>query len=124
MEQEKNITIEEYMSAVYGIVSDMDRPLSACVHSYGCQLNFSDGEKIKGMLLKMGCTLTDKPEEAGIVIFNTCAVRENAEDRVFGNLGYLKHYKEKNPDMIICLCGCMASLEHVTQKINLSLIHI
>mgnify|MGYP004512009543 FL=1 len=118
MEQEKNITIEEYMSAVYGIVSDMDRPLSACVHSYGCQLNFSDGEKIKGMLLKMGCTLTDKPEEAGIVIFNTCAVRENAEDRVFGNLGYLKHYKEKNPDMIICLCGCMASLEHVTQKIN------
>ena len=61
LEQEKNITIEEYMSAVYGIVSDMDRPLSACVHSYGCQLNFSDGEKIKGMLLKMGCTLTDKP---------------------------------------------------------------
>ena len=118
LEQEKNITIEEYMSAVYDIVSDMDRPLSACVHSYGCQLNFSDGEKIKGMLLKMGCTLTDKPEEAGIVIFNTCAVRENAEDRVFGNLGYLKHYKEKNPDMIICLCGCMASLEHVTQKIN------
>ncbi|MGN1480844.1 tRNA (N6-isopentenyl adenosine(37)-C2)-methylthiotransferase MiaB [Porcipelethomonas sp.] len=118
MNQEK--TIEEYMSAAAGIISGRNKPMTACVHSYGCQLNFSDGEKIKGMLLKMGCVLTDKPEDAGIVIFNTCAVRENAEDRVFGNLGYIKHYKEKNPEMIICLCGCMASLEHVVEKINRS----
>lgn len=66
----------------------------------------------------MGFGLTDKPEDAGLVIFNTCAVRENAEDRVFGNLGFLKHYKEKNPEMIIGLCGCMTGLDHVVEKIN------
>lgn len=116
MEQEK--TISEYISAVSEILLDHDMPLKACVHSYGCQLNFSDGEKIKGLLLKMGFSLTDEYENADLVIFNTCAVRENAEDRVFGNLGFLKHYKEQNPDMIIGLCGCMASLEHVIDKLN------
>ena len=58
-------------------------------------LIFLTVKKLKGMLAKMGFGLTDKPEDAGLVIFNTCAVRENAEDRVFGNLGFLKHYKEK-----------------------------
>lgn len=93
MNQEKNI--EEYINSVREIISRKDSPILACVHSYGCQLNFTDGEKLKGMLAKMGFGLTDKPEDAGLVIFNTCAVRENAEDRVFGNLGFLKHYKEK-----------------------------
>lgn len=116
MNQEKNI--EEYINSVREIISRKDSPILACVHSYGCQLNFSDGEKLKGMLAKMGFGLTDKPEDAGLVIFNTCAVRENAEDRVFGNLGFLKHYKEKNPEMIIGLCGCMTGLDHVVEKIN------
>ena len=116
MNQEKNI--EEYINSVREIISQKDSPILACVHSYGCQLNFSDGEKLKGMLAKMGFGLTDKPEDAGLVIFNTCAVRENAEDRVFGNLGFLKHYKEKNPEMIIGLCGCMTGLDHVVEKIN------
>lgn len=108
------------MEKVSEITALKSTPLTACVHSYGCQLNFSDGEKLKGMLVKMGFALTDNPENAGLVIFNTCAVRENAEDRVFGNLGFLKHYKESNPDMIIGLCGCMASLDHVVEKINKS----
>lgn len=116
MNQEKNI--EEYINSVREIISRKDSPILACVHSYGCQLNFTDGEKLKGMLAKMGFGLTDKPEDAGLVIFNTCAVRENAEDRVFGNLGFLKHYKEKNPEMIIGLCGCMTGLDHVVEKIN------
>lgn len=118
MEQDK--TINEYISAVKDMILNEKKNLKGCVHSYGCQLNFSDGEKLKGLLLSMGFSLTDDYENADLVIFNTCAVRENAEDRVFGNLGFLKHYKEKNPDMIICLCGCMAALDHVVDKINSS----
>ena len=59
----------------------------AHVHSYGCQQNVSDGEKIKGMLAEMGYGFTDRAENADLILFNTCAVRENAEDRVFGNIG-------------------------------------
>ena len=70
------------------------------------------------MLAKMGYGFTDNPENADFVIFNTCAVRENAEDRVFGNLGFLKRCKEQNPKMIIGLCGCMAGLEHVIKSLR------
>lgn len=115
-----NMTSADYICAVSDIISKRDNPPLACVHSYGCQLNFSDGEKIKGMLARMGYGFTDNPEKAEFVIFNTCAVRENAEDRVFGNLGFLKHYKEQNPDMIIGLCGCMAGLDHVIEKLEKS----
>ncbi|MGN0613635.1 MAG: tRNA (N6-isopentenyl adenosine(37)-C2)-methylthiotransferase MiaB [Porcipelethomonas sp.] len=118
MEEKK--TTEEYIAAAADILSGWDTPPSAYVHSYGCQLNFSDGEKIMGLLEKMGFSPADKEENADLVIFNTCAVRENAEDRVFGNLGYLKHCKEQNPKMIIGLCGCMAALEQVVEKINSS----
>jgi tRNA-2-methylthio-N6-dimethylallyladenosine synthase len=69
------------------------KPL-AFVHSYGCQQNVSDGEKLKGMLLNIAFGFTDKPDDAALIIYNTCAVRENAEDRVFGNLGQLKKLKE------------------------------
>ena len=116
----QEINVNEYISAVSDILVKRNTKPRACVRSFGCQLNFSDGEKIKGMLVKMGCEMAEKEENADIVIYNTCAVRENAEDRVFGNLGFLKHYKEKNPEMIIGLCGCMASLEHVTQKLKSS----
>ena len=116
----KEMTAAEYINAVSEIISLIDSPPLACVHSYGCQLNFSDGEKIKGMLAKMGYGFTDNPENADFVIFNTCAVRENAEDRVFGNLGFLKRCKEQNPKMIIGLCGCMAGLEHVIKKLEKS----
>ncbi len=115
-----NMTSADYICAVSDIISKRDNPPLACVHSYGCQLNFSDGEKIKGMLARMGYGFTDNPEKAEFVIFNTCAVRENAEDRVFGNLGFLKHYKEQNPDMIIGLCGCMAGLDHVIERLEKS----
>ena len=118
MNCEKNIN--EYISAVSDILCRSEKTKTAFVRSFGCQLNFSDGEKIKGMLTKMGYTMAECEETADVVIFNTCAVRENAEDRVFGNLGFLKHYKEQKPDMIIGLCGCMASLEHVTRKIKSS----
>ena len=69
--------------------------------SFGCQQNVSDGEKIKGMLSKVGYDFTDSTDNAQVIIYNTCAVRENAEDRVFGTVGDLKHVKEQNPDLII-----------------------
>ena len=92
----------------------------AFVRTYGCQQNVSDSEKLKGMLLAMGCDFTDSCENADIIIFNTCAVRENAEDRVFGNVGALKSLKKKNPDLIIALCGCMMEQQHIADKIKSS----
>ncbi len=114
---EKDKTINDYIDSVREITGNMGA-FTACVRSYGCQLNFSDGEKIKGLLSRMGYSITENEETADLVIFNTCAVRENAEDRVFGNLGFLKHCKEQNPDMIIGLCGCMAAVPETVQKIN------
>jgi len=92
----------------------------ACVDTFGCQQNVADGQKLMGMLREMGFTLTDKPEEADVAILNTCAVREHAEDRVFGNLGALSHAKKKNPEMVLCLCGCMAQEQRVSERIKKS----
>lgn len=98
-------------------VSIGNKPL-VYVKSYGCQQNVSDGEKIKGMLSKIGYDFTDNINNAQFILFNTCAVRENAEDRVFGNVGDLKHMKEQNPDLIIGICGCMAQQKHIADKIR------
>ncbi|WP_082020822.1 tRNA (N6-isopentenyl adenosine(37)-C2)-methylthiotransferase MiaB [Candidatus Soleaferrea massiliensis] len=92
----------------------------AFVHSYGCQQNVADAEHIKGMLAEMGYRMTDEIGQADVVIYNTCAVRENAEDRVFGNVGALKNQKRRNPSMIIGLCGCMMQQEHIAQRIKKS----
>ena len=90
----------------------------AFVHSFGCQQNVSDGEKIKGQLSDIGFGFTDDYQQAQLILFNTCAVRENAEDKVFGTLGDLKHFKEQNPDTVIAVCGCMAQQKHVAEKIK------
>ena len=90
---------EEYTDMLRDILPyryGCDHP-RAFVHTYGCQQNVADSEKIKGMLIQMGCELTEEKEEADIILFNTCAVREHAEDRVFGNVGALKSLKRKKP---------------------------
>ena len=92
----------------------------AYVRSFGCQLNVSDGEKIKGLLKKMGFDFTDDENNADIIILNTCAVRENAEDRVFGIVGSMKKLKEKNPSLIIAIAGCMTAQGHIAEKIKKS----
>ena len=97
-----------------------DTPPLAFVHSYGCQQNVNDGERIKGVLVDIGYGLCDKPEVADLILFNTCAVREHAEQRVFGNVGALKGLKEKKPGLIIGLCGCMANQKHVVEKLRQS----
>ena len=86
--------------------------------TYGCQQNENDTERIRGILKDAGFEFCDTEEEADIVIYNTCAVRENAEQKVFGRLGILKHMKESRPDMIIGLCGCMVQQKHITEKIR------
>ena len=88
----------------------------AFIHTYGCQGNVSDGERIKGLLSECGFSMTDELSEADLVLYNTCAVREHAQDRVFGNVGALKKYKTLNKNMKICLCGCMVQQAHVIQR--------
>ncbi len=92
----------------------------AYIKSYGCQGNVADGEKLKGMAANMGFGFTDTADNADFVLYNTCAVRENAEDRIYGNVGALKHYKRRNPDMIIGLCGCMMQQPHIVEKLKKS----
>jgi len=96
------------------------RTPKAYIHTYGCQQNNADSEKIKGMLCLMGYALTEDKTDADIIIFNTCAVRENAENRVFGNVGILKKLKEEKPHLLIVLCGCMVQQEHIAEKIKKS----
>ena len=92
----------------------------AFVHTYGCQGNVADGERLKGMLEEMGYALVDELENADLVLYNTCAIREHAEDRVFGNVGALKKMKYENREMKIVLCGCMMQQQHVADKIRAS----
>lgn len=87
------------------------------IETWGCQMNEEDSEKLSGMLKTQGYTPTENRDEASIVIFNTCCVRENAENKVFGNLGMLKKQKEKNPDLIIALCGCMMQQKGMADEI-------
>ena len=89
----------------------------ACIRTYGCQQNVADSEKIKGMLFDMGFGFTENAEDADFILFNTCAVREHAEDRVFGNVGALKNIKRKHPSVLIGLCGCMMEQQHVTDRL-------
>ena len=95
-----------------------DAPPLACIRTFGCQQNVADSEHIKGMLAKMGFGFTEEPEAADFILFNTCAVREHACDRVFGNVGALKHIKRRRPDVIIAVCGCMVQQPHVAEKLK------
>ncbi len=99
------------------------RPL-AFVETYGCAQNENDSERICGMLSDMGYGFCECAEDADLVLYNTCAVRENAELRVFGNLGALKHIKRKKPSMIIGVCGCMLQQEHIAEQIKKKYKHV
>lgn len=112
---------KNYCKKVRSVISQRyDKQPLACVVTYGCQQNVADSEKIKGMLSEMGYGFTDERTQAQLVIFNTCAVREHAEDRVFGNVGTLKKYKLENPGTVIACCGCMMQQQHIADKIKKS----
>ncbi len=95
------------------------RPLTACVNTFGCQMNARDSEKLIGILELMGYKITED-EKADFVIYNTCTVRENANLKVYGRLGYLSNIKKKNNDMLIALCGCMMQEPSAVEKIKKS----
>ncbi len=96
----------------------------AYVETYGCQQNEADSERIRGLLSSSGYAMTDTAEGADVVVMNTCAIREHAEQRVFGNLGALTHTKRRHPGQRIFLCGCMAGQDHVVQRIKKSHPHV
>ena len=86
--------------------------------TYGCQMNVHDSEKIAGILENLGYVCAETREDADIIVFNTCAIREGAEDRVFGNVGALKKQKKRNPNLIIAVCGCMTQKESTAKHIR------
>ncbi len=102
----------------------LPRPPKALIDTYGCQQNEADSERLRGMLREMGYTFTEDENEADLVLFNTCAIREHAEHRVFGNIGALVHTKRRNPDQIIILCGCMAQEPTVVERVRQSFRHV
>lgn len=106
-----------YAARVYNLLREhrSDTP-KACVVTFGCQQNVSDSQRIRGMLTLMGYEFTEDQSQADFIIFNTCAVREHAEDRVFGNVGAVKKYKRQRKNMIIAVCGCMAQQEHIQRR--------
>ncbi len=106
------------------LTAQWDAQPLAFVDTYGCQQNEADSERIRGFLEKMGFGFTDSEEQARIIVINTCAIREHAEQRVFGNVGALVHVKRRRPDTLICLCGCMAQQPHVAKKIRESYRHV
>ena len=108
----------EYASLVRTVLSArFDDPPKAYVHTFGCQGNVSDGERLKGMLASCGFAFTDDLAQADLVLYNTCAVREHAQDRVFGNVGALKALKRQKKHMKIALCGCMVQQPHVADRL-------
>lgn len=109
--------IEDVKQIVYNKFSN--QPLANVV-TFGCAQNENDSEKIRGLLSQLGYAMTDSLENSDIVIYNTCAIRENAELKIFGNIGKLKALKAAKPDMIVAVCGCMVMQQHIVDKIKKS----
>lgn len=107
--------IEQAVQEVRQITEGKD--LKFTLRTYGCQMNEHDSETIAGILMQLGYEPTDNEDEADVVLFNTCAVRENAEDKVFGELGHMKRRKRNNPNLILGVCGCMSQEEGVVNRI-------
>lgn len=113
--------IEEQFTYIDGVADKIKGlNLKAYTHTFGCQQNEADTEQIRGMLAQMGYNFTDSPENADFILYNTCAIRENAENHAFGNIGALSHIKKARPDVIIAMCGCMVQQEQVVQKVRRS----
>ncbi len=126
----KQITSEEmnqqmaYSEQVKHLVTAGDKTPKALVITYGCQQNENDSERIRGMLAQMGYDFTEEKEEADLILYNTCAVREGAEQRVLGNVGALVHEKRRRPGLLIGICGCMMQQEHMAKTIKQKYRHV
>ena len=122
--QEQIAAQMEYCVRVHAMNAAMDHTPLAMVDTYGCQQNEADSERLRGYLAQMGYGFTDDEHKADLVLVNTCAIREHAEQRVFGNVGALVHVKRRHPEQLICLCGCMMQEPHVAEKIRQSYRHV
>ena len=111
---------KDFCAQVAAMNAPLPTPPLAFVDTYGCQQNEADSERLRGYLARMGYAFTDTEEGADLVLMNTCAIREHAEHRVFGNVGALSHTKRRHPGQLICLCGCMARQDHVAQRLRQS----
>lgn len=117
MKYHKDFNIDEQFAG-------MGKDRTFYIRTYGCQMNEHDTEVMAGIFMQLGYTPTEIIEEADVVLLNTCAIRENAENKVFGELGFLLKYKRKNPEMLIGVCGCMSQEESVVNKILRSYPHV
>ena len=133
MTQRKNVAIvqdtellqqKQYMQKVLERAQAQKRQLYSYVDTYGCQQNESDSEKLRGMLAEMGYENTGDENKADIAVVNTCAIRENAENRVLGNVGALVHTKKANPKQLVVFCGCLAGVPQTVEKIRSSYHHV
>ena len=109
--------MEQCKASISTRIKEAGRPLTYHISTFGCQMNFKDSEKLAGILEEIGYVETET-EAADFVLLNTCTVRENANQKVYGHLGILKNYKKKNPHMMIALCGCMMQEELVVEKLK------
>ena len=114
----------EFTEKIKELHAQRGKAVRALVDTFGCQQNVADSQHIMGMLEAMGCDFVTEPAEADIIVLNTCAIRDHAEKRVYGNLGALTHTKKANPEQIICLCGCMAQRPEVAEKVRQSYRHV
>ena len=114
----------EFTEKIKDLHAQRGKAVHALVDTFGCQQNVADSQHIMGMLEAMGCDFVTEPAEADIIVLNTCAIRDHAEKRVYGNLGALTHTKKANPEQIICLCGCMAQRPEVAEKVRQSYRHV
>ena len=113
-----------YCAQINALWQTRGRTPLAYVETYGCQQNEADSERIRGLLIESGYAITDTAEGADVVVMNTCAIREHAQQRVFGNLGALTHTKRRHPEQKIFLCGCMAGQTIVTDRLKKSYPHV
>ena len=114
----------EFTEKIKELHQQRGKTVRALVDTFGCQQNVADSQHIMGMLEAMGCEFVTEPAGADIIVLNTCAIRDHAEKRVYGNLGALTHTKKANPEQIICLCGCMAQRPEVAEKVRQSYRHV
>ena len=121
-EIDKQKEVMQTINATYS-QKNLTKPLGY-VDTYGCQQNESDSEKLRGMLIEMGYEITSSEKEADVILINTCAIRENAENRVFGNVGDLVHTKKAKPSQIIAVCGCMAAIKENIDRIKQKYKHV
>ena len=118
----KNSVSEGFIEGVKSLISGQNK--RACVITLGCQQNEADSEKIRAMATDMGYELTDAPEEADLIVVNTCAVRRHAELKALSIVGNFKAYRKDKPELIVAVCGCMAAEPHIAESIKKSYHHV